>query len=81
MPKYMPKGCKCASKKRYVSNGITNYSDCIDVCTNPICGTADNLTLLAPVVYDEIGINLAAKFPLQELFLRPDFLLVLPSRF
>lgn len=64
MPKYMPKGCKCASKKRYVSNGITNYSDCIDVCTNPICGTADNLTLLAPVVYDEIGINLCREVPI-----------------
>ena len=64
MPKYMPKGCKCASKKRYVSSGIANYPDCIDVCTAPICGTADNLTLLAPVVYDEIGINLCREVPL-----------------
>ena len=58
MPKYRPKGCKCTGKRRYISSGIANNSDCIDVCTNPICGTSDKLTLLAPVVYDEIGINL-----------------------
>ena len=52
------------SKKRYVSSGIANYPDCIDVCTAPICGTADNLTLLAPIVYDEIGINLCREVPL-----------------
>jgi len=38
MPKYRPKGCKCSGKRRYISSGITNNSDCIDVCTNPICG-------------------------------------------
>ena len=65
MPKYRPKGCKCSGKRRYISSGITNNSDCIDVCTNPICGTSDNLTLLAPVVYDEIGINLCREVPLS----------------
>ena len=66
MPKYRPKGCKCTGKRRYISSGIANNSDCIDVCTNPICGTSDNLTLLAPVVYDEIGINLCREVPLTE---------------
>lgn len=65
MPKYRPKGCKCSGKRRYISSGITNNSDCIDVCTKPICGTSDNLTLLAPVVYDEIGINLCREVPLS----------------
>ena len=59
--------CKCPSKKRYVSNGICNHSDCIDICTTPICGTPDNLTLLAPVVYDEIGINLCRTIPLPDI--------------
>ena len=49
----------------FVGSGITNNSDCIDVCTKPICGTSDNLTLLAPVVYDEIGINLCREVPLH----------------
>lgn len=66
MPKYRPKGCKCTGKRRYISSGIANNSDCIDVCTNPICGTSDKLTLLAPVVYDEIGINLCREVPLTE---------------
>lgn len=66
MPKYRPKGCKCSGKRRYISSGISNNSDCIDVCTNPICGTSDNLTLLAPVVYDESGINLCREVPLSE---------------
>lgn len=65
MPKYRPKGCICSGKRRYISSGITNNSDCIDVCTNPICATSDNLTLLAPVVYDEIGINLCREVPLS----------------
>lgn len=66
MPKYRPKGCKCSGKRRYISSGISRNSDCIDVCTNPICGTGDNLTLLAPVVYDEIGINLCREVPITE---------------
>lgn len=65
MPQYRAKGCKCPSKRRYISNGIANNADCLDVCTNPICGTSDNLTLLAPVVYDEIGINLCREVPLS----------------
>lgn len=64
MAQYRPSNCKCHPKKRYVSSGICNNSDCVDVCTTPICGTPDMLTLLAPVVYDEIGINLCREVPL-----------------
>lgn len=65
MPKYVPKHCRCCTKKRYVSPGLASHGDCIDVCTNPICGQPDSLTLLAPVVYDEIGINLCREVPLS----------------
>lgn len=48
------KKCHC-----YASNGVLNYkNNCQDVCINPSCGNPDLLTILAPVVYDEIGINL-----------------------
>lgn len=51
-------GCK-GCPKRYVSHGASqNDCSCHDVCVNPICGDPDVLTLLAPVVYDELGINL-----------------------
>lgn len=58
--------CKCPSKKRFVSHGICNHGGCLDVCTTPLCGTPDQLTLLAPVVYDEIGINLCRNVPLTD---------------
>lgn len=35
---------------------------CYDVCTNPICGTPRNLGIMAPVIYDEIGVNVCATF-------------------
>ena len=65
MARYIPKTCRYSGRKRYVSPGITTHADCIDVCANPICGTPDTLTLLAPVVYDEIGINLCREIPLE----------------
>lgn len=64
MPEYKSRKCKCAQKKHYVSSGIANSGCCTDVCTTPICGTPDTLTLLAPVVYDELGINLCRQIPL-----------------
>jgi len=39
-------------------------SCCLDVCANPICGSPKLLSILAPVIYDEIGINLCASFSL-----------------
>ena len=51
-------GCK-GCPKRYVSHGAAHHDLCCkDVCVDPICGDPDVLTLLAPVVYDELGINL-----------------------
>lgn len=67
------KSCKCGSRPRIVSNVVQNidrtmdmgerHSDeCRDVCTNPICGSPQNLSILAPLIYDEVGINLCATF-------------------
>ena len=59
--------CNCKSKC-YTSNAIANMNTdcgtCVDVCTNPICGTPDALLLYAPVIYDCIGINLCRTVPL-----------------
>ena len=57
MAKNMSSGCK-SCPKRYISPGVQNHDHCRDVCVNPICGDPDMLTMLAPVVYDELGINL-----------------------
>lgn len=59
----MPK-CKCKTKARIVSNQVRNLAEncCKDVCTNPICGEPDMLSIMAPLIYDEIGINLCTTF-------------------
>ena len=64
MAKCKARRCKCNSS-RIVSNGAKNCS-CrnMDVCSTPFCGTPNTLSLLAPVIYDEIGINLCATFEL-----------------
>ena len=52
--------CKCSKcgSTRIVSNIVQNMPNgCFDVCTNPICGSPDELSILAPLIYDEIGIN------------------------
>ena len=56
--------CRCCSK-RYVSCGIDRKGNCLDVCTDPLCGEPDCLTVLTPVVYDELGINLCRNVPLE----------------
>ncbi len=60
------KSGKCGCKARIVSNAVRNMngSECFDVCTNPICGSPDVLSIFAPLIYDEIGINLCATFDL-----------------
>lgn len=58
------KSGKCGFATRIVSDAVSNMGDCYDVCRNPICGTADYLGLFAPVIYDEIGINLCTTFNL-----------------
>ncbi|MCM1121637.1 MAG: hypothetical protein NC416_03550 [Eubacterium sp.] len=60
------KSGKCGCKARIVSNVVQNMqgNNCIDVCTNPICEPPKVLSLMAPLIYDEIGINLCASFTL-----------------
>lgn len=68
--------CKCKSAARIVSNVVQNMcqtntcmcgaSSCgvLDVCSNPVIGEPKILSLYAPVIYDEIGINLCTNFEL-----------------
>lgn len=50
---------------RIVSRAVENQpAGCLDVCVNPICGSPAVLSLMAPLIYDEIGINLCATFDL-----------------
>ena len=57
------KSCKCSG--RVMSSACKCVKDgCTDVCVNPICGEANVLGINAPVIYDEIGINVCATFPL-----------------
>ncbi len=82
MPKYKPKGCKCGRSNAVnviAANGSCDGAPpvpepCFDVCTTPVCGTPQYLTLLAPVVYDEIGINLC-----RQLTLAADFSTTYPN--
>lgn len=45
---------------------MANDNSCYDVCVEPQCGTPEYLTVLTPVVYDEIGINVCRSFTLPE---------------
>lgn len=58
--------CKCKSNPRIISDVISsmNTSSCLDICSNPICGDPKVLGIYAPVIYDEIGINLCTSFAL-----------------
>ena len=60
------KSGRCGCRTRIVSNMVQNLkqNECIDVCTNPICGSPNMLSLYAPLIYDEIGINLCSTFEL-----------------
>ena len=67
---------KCGCGTRIVSNVVQrlngnggncsagNRMGCIDVCSNPLMGDPDVLSVFAPVIYDEIGINLCTTFDL-----------------
>ncbi len=55
---------KCCTR-RYVSCGINRKGNCVDICTEPLCGDPDCLTVLTPVVYDELGVNLCRSVPLE----------------
>lgn len=57
--------CKCRNKPRIVSNVVRSMSGCCkDVCASPICEDPSVLSIMAPLIYDEIGINLCTSFPL-----------------
>ena len=46
--------CKCSKcgSTRIVSNIVQNMPNgCFDVCTTPICGSPDELSILAPLIY------------------------------
>lgn len=63
------KAGKCGCRARIVSNVVQNMQGnpnncCLDVCTDPVCGSPKLLSIMAPVIYDEIGINLCASFAL-----------------
>ena len=64
MAKNNSSGCK-SCPKRYISPGVQTGGPCRDICTEPICGDPDMLTLLAPVVYDELGINLCRTITIE----------------
>ncbi len=60
--------CGCQNKRIFsniIANG-SNFAECVDVCINPQCGEPDFLTILAPVVYDEIGINICRTVDLPD---------------
>lgn len=60
------KSGKCGCRARIVSDMVQNIQGtcCKDVCSNPIYGTPELLNIMAPVIYDEIGINLCTTFAL-----------------
>ncbi len=56
--------CKCKSCPRIVSNMVQSMDGncCLDVCSTPLYGEPDTLGIYAPLIYDEIGINLCTTF-------------------
>lgn len=60
------KSGRCGCRTRIVSNAVKNMNgaECFDVCTNPVFGSPDTLSIFAPLIYDEIGINLCTTFDL-----------------
>lgn len=60
--------CKCSSRTRIVSDVVQSIDNngrcCRDVCASPICKDPSILGILAPLIYDEIGINLCTEVAL-----------------
>ena len=77
--RYMARpGCSCHNQCSSGSSAYNNTSVektdkkiCSDVCVNPHLGNPKSLTLLAPVVFDECGINLC-KVIQRPVFCNPD---------
>ena len=62
--------CKCGNRARIISNVCQcmnrGEGGCMDVCTTPIIGDPNLLGIMAPLIYDEIGINLCTSVELGE---------------
>ena len=61
----MPKSKHCRCVVSSTANAATSGrppipGPCLDVCATPICGEPSTLTLMAPVIYDQLGINLCS---------------------
>lgn len=56
--------CKCGGRTRIVSDVVQSLDGhgkyCRDVCASPICKDPHILGIMAPLIYDEVGINLCA---------------------
>lgn len=56
---------KCGCSTKITSPVVKNLPcGCMDVCVTPVCADPSTLGILAPLIYDEIGINLCATFAL-----------------
>lgn len=55
MPKYCAQGKPCFQEL-----------PCVDICTSPLCGDPNLLAVYAPLVYDEIGINLCQTLTIDD---------------
>ena len=62
MPKYKVQNTGCGQSSPECQGSAS--PECQDVCVNPACGDPKLLAVLAPVIYDEIGINLCRSVPL-----------------
>ena len=60
--------CKCSRRPVIASQTVQEMDSdrrgCVDVCTNPSCREPKVLSVMAPLIYDEIGINLCTTFEL-----------------
>lgn len=61
--------CKCGARPKIISNVVQSMEHsgcCRDVCVNPIIADPKMLSVMTPLIYDEIGINLCTTFALGE---------------
>lgn len=56
------KRCRCVLQNPGRVSTATSACNgpCVDVCASPICAEPTTLTLMAPVIYDQLGINLCS---------------------
>lgn len=56
------KRCRCVLKNpgKLSATASSGNGTCVDVCASPMCADPSTLTLMAPVIYDQLGINLCS---------------------